>query len=1005
MFRCTVLTLTILLHITTFSQQKLVSFVDPFIGTGAHGHTFPGAVVPFGMVQLSPDTDTRGWDWCSGYHASDSSIIGFSHTHLSGTGAADLGDILVTAVTGPAQFSAGSKESPLTGYRAVFDKYSEKAEPGYYSVFLKEYGILAEMTATERTGFHRYTFPSAEEAYIIVDLEHGISDRTTQSYIKVVSPTKIEGLRRSNGWANDQFVYFVLEFSRPFISSLMVRGTMPFLNNNFAESEQGVKGFFKFKTKKDETILVKVSLSSVDVAGAEKNLTAENSGWDFEKIRASASALWEKELSKIIVEGNNKNDKIKFYTALYHAFLAPYLYSDVDGRYRGMDGKIHTAKDFRMYNVFSLWDTYRAAHPLYSLLDAERTKDFMRSLLAKYEEFGVLPVWELASNETGCMIGYHSVPVLADAIMKGIKGFDYEKAYEAMKRSAMQDTLGIEFVKKMCYIPRDRSTDVVSRTLEYAYDDWCIAQCAKLLGKQEDYKYFITRASYYQNVFDPETKMMRGRYFDGRWKENFDPTEPSGLGVTDFTEGNSWQYTWYVPQDVEGLIALMGGENAFITKLDSLFIVKQNEKFHTPADVTGLIGQYAHGNEPSHHISYLYNYAGVPEKTQRLTRRIMNELYLTGREGLCGNEDCGQMSAWFVFSSLGFYPVTPASGINAIGSPIFNKAVLTLSSGKSLTINYINNSDKNIYVTKTFIKGKESYRSYLTDNEILEGGEIRFFMSAIPGKRFGKSLNERPRSFINKGDIGKLPSIVHTPYFTDNVTSFYPSKKISLENINPTASVFYSMSTEANTERKYTEPFEINTSSKITAYSEITGSGKSDTVTRVFYKAIFRGMEVSDTTLLPTLKTVHNWSSYYPASGIFSLIDGIRGSRSFRDGLWQAYSRKDMDVTIDMKQKYKIDKIIIGLYHDPGAWIFFPQYLQVFGSVDGISFTEIGKEVPEIPARNYKTRLHDFTFKCNTEFRYIRIFAKNHPQLPDWHVTKGEHTFIFADEIIILPEE
>ncbi|MBM3405642.1 MAG: glycoside hydrolase family 92 protein, partial [Bacteroidetes bacterium] len=630
-------------------DKDFTKYVDPFIGTGGHGHTYPGACMPFGMVQLSPDTRLEGWDGCSGYHYSDSVIYGFSHTHLSGTGASDYGDILFMPTTGKVILDNGYKKSYDSGYCSMFSHANEQARPGFYHVKLDKYQVDVDLTVTRRAGFHKYTFPKTAEANIIIDLVH--RDQVLDASLEMVSDTEVAGFRRSRHWASDQRIYFVARFSRPFKSSGISRNDT-LLDGIKTAAGKSVKGFLRFESQGNDPLLVKVGISAVSIEGARKNLEAEIPGWDFEKVIADANVAWNKELGKIQVEGGNREQIRAFYTSLYHAMLAPNLFMDVDGQYLGRDLLPHQADGFDYYTVFSLWDTYRAAHPLYTILDQKRTVDFIQTFIRQYEEGGLLPVWELGANETWCMIGYHAVPVIADAYMKGIRDYDAEKAFEACLNSARKDHLGLASYKKYGYIQGFDEGESVSKTLEYAYDDWTIAQMAQQMGRQAEYEEFIQRAQYYKNVYDPTTGFMRAK-MNGTWFTPFDPFEVN----FNYTEANSWQYSFYVPQDVSGLIRYMGGDDAFADRLDKLFTASTQTTGLDQADITGLIGQYAHGNEPSHHMAYLYAYAGKAWETQRVTRKIMDSQYSDQHDGLCGNEDCGQMSAWYVLSAMGFYPV------------------------------------------------------------------------------------------------------------------------------------------------------------------------------------------------------------------------------------------------------------------------------------------------------------------------------------------------------------
>lgn len=727
--------------------ESKTDFVNPFIGTATVGHTYPAATLPFGMVQVGPDTGNKGWDWCSGYHSQDSSIIGFSHTHLSGTGASDMGDILLMPVVSEPVFDAGHKENPESGYRSRFSHSSETARPGYYSVKLDDYNVLAEMTASCRVGFHRYTFPESNRSGFIIDLEHGMEDVTLESSVKVVGNQTITGYRHSSGFIKDQHVYFCARFSKPFeVLTSYIDGEK---GEERAFSGKVCKIFLRFKTDSDEKVLVKVGLSATGEEGAMKNLEKEIPGWNFDETLQEADDTWNEYLSKIDVETINDDQKTIFYTALYHCLVSPNLVTDVDGSYRGWDGEMHKSSSGELYTNFSLWDTYRAIHPLYVLLYPDKNLPFINSMLQRYKEIGQLPINEYGQNETYCMIGYHSIPVISEAILKEMKGFSYELAYKAMKESAMDDNRGVGYLKKYSYIPSELESNSVSKVLEYAYDDWCIARVARKLWKMDDYTYFIDRATFYKNQFDPSTGFMRGRHADGSWVTPFDPKSVSILNQGDFTEGNSWQYTFYVPQDANTLIDLMGGDKKFCTKLDTLFNTDPSIDNERAWDVTGLIGQYAHGNEPSHHIAYLYNYAGEPWKTQEVVHRIKAELYSSDRDGLCGNDDCGQMSAWYVFSTLGFYPVTPGMDYYVIGSPSVKSAKLHLPNGKEFIIKTENVSDSNYYIQSAMLNGQNYSKSFLRHEDILKGALLEVNMGNTPQKNWATKLNERPVSRIN----------------------------------------------------------------------------------------------------------------------------------------------------------------------------------------------------------------------------------------------------------------
>lgn len=742
-------------------------YVNPFIGTGGEGHTYPGATVPFGMVQLSPETDAPpfrgGFRWCAGYQYGDTSILGFAHTHFSGTGHSDMGDVLLMPTTGQLQLDPGTKENPDVGYRSRFSHDQETASPGYYSVVLKDYNIKAELTATNRVGVHKYTFPQSDSAHVILDLVSSIYNydgKVLLSQLRVENDSTVTGFRQTKGWAANRYIYFAIQFSKPFESYGVVneteeqyRGfgkTGKLLENYPDVGGRKLKAYFNFKTAAGEVVYVKVGISSVGIDGALKNLRAEVPGWDFERVREAAKREWTKELGKIVVEGSSR-EKENFYTAAYHTMLAPVTYMDVDGRYRGLDQNIHVARGFTNYHIFSLWDTYRAAHPLFTITQPKRDGEMIQSMLAHQQQsvHKILPVWSFGSNETWTMIGYHAVPVIADAYLKGIRNFDAPSAFAAMKQSATYAPYGgLEHYMKYGYVPIDLEKEGASKTLEYAYDDWTIAQMARALGHVDDYKEFSKRAESFRNIYDPATGFMRAKKADGRFREPFDPVYAQ-YG-SDYTEGNAWQYTWYVPQDVQGLINLMGGREKFIAKLDTLFVLKADEeKFKHVEDIAGLIGQYAHGNEPSQHIAYLYNYAGAPWKTQERIHQIMTGLFNNTPDGISGNEDCGQMSAWYIFSSMGFYPVCPGSLEYVIGKPGLKKAIINLESGKTFTIVANNLSDKNIYIQSVKLNGRKYERSFVRHEDIVRGGTLVFEMGAEPNKSWGSARENAPYSMSN----------------------------------------------------------------------------------------------------------------------------------------------------------------------------------------------------------------------------------------------------------------
>ncbi len=729
-------------------KGKYIDYVNVFIGTGGHGHTFPGATMPHGMVQLSPDTRLLGWDACGGYYFDDSSIHGFSHTHLSGTGIGDYGDILFMPVVGKTPLVAGTDENPDEGYRSRFSHEQEQAYPGYYQVKLLDYDINAELTSTMRAGMHRYTYPQSGDANLIIDMDptiHGHRHPVTE--ITVVNDTTISGMKYTKGWAANHYVYFYAVFSKPFTAQLYSAENPVEGNSIVADTTKVVLTFKDLGA--DRQVLAKVGISSVDVDGARKNLEAEIPAWDFDQVVADAGKAWEDELGRIDVQTKDDNERTIFYTALYHSAISPCVASDVDGRYRTMDHQIVENKDYTNYTIFSTWDTFRALHPLNTIINPSINQEFIRALLNKYDEGGILPKWELASNYTGTMIGYHAVSVIADAYMKGQRDYDINKALEACIRSSVYDTTGltkmlvnkgrvmptsIKSKNELGYIPFDkpRTGGSVAQGMEFAYNDWLIGQMAKDQGKNDIYEKYQALSQNYKNYYDDSTGLMRGRKADGSWRQPFDPMDPH---VGDYTEGNAWQWAWFAPQDVDGLVALMGGKDKFTAQLDRMFTLPLVlEDPSTALDITGLIGQYAHGNEPSHHIPFLYNYVDEAWKTQEMVDSIMYTYYFNDPNGLSGNEDCGQMSAWYVLNALGFYSFCPGNPVYAIGRPMFDEATIKLENGNKFVVKVKDNSKKNKYIQSVKLNGEPLSFPEITHAAIEAGGELEFVMGPEPKK-------------------------------------------------------------------------------------------------------------------------------------------------------------------------------------------------------------------------------------------------------------------------------
>ena len=722
------------------NKESVAQWVDPMIGTDYHAHTFPGATLPHGFVQLSPDNGPGGWDWCGGYHSSDETIIGFSHTHISGTGVRDLCDITIMPQVGDPVFEFGSKDDPDTGYRSRIKHSTEQAEAGYYSVYLEDPKIKAELTATRRCGYHRYTFDNPSNQHFILDFNYWNGNATRKASFRVVDDRTIEGVRVVRGWAPKREIYFYAVFSEPF-SEVVAKIDDKELGAVTEGEGRRVTLAAKFD-KPAKEITVKVGISSVSCEGAKLNYNTEIADKSFNKVRREAKAEWEQALSKIEIEAS-ETDKRIFYTSLYHTLVAPITFNDVDGNYRGMDGKIHNSGNEDHYTIFSFWDTFRAAHPLYTIIEPERNEAYVRSIIEKWKQLGMLPMWELHCNDTRCMIGYHAASVIVDSYMKGYRNFDHEEAMKAMVATAERDEFGIKYVKELGYIPADKEGSSVSMAVEYAYDDWCIALMAKQMGKKDIYDRYITRAQYYKNYYDPTDLFFKGRYSNGKFTN--DVFNANQIYHSHYVEGNAWHYAFFAPQDVEGHIELMGGDDRYVARLDEMFDAE------TPAghgDVTGNIGQYSHGNEPSHHAAYLYAYAGKPWKTQQRIKRIIDEMYNDTRSGLCGNEDCGQMSAWYVLSAMGFYQVAPGSNDYILGTPRFAKTQLNLTNGKTLKIVAENLSAENFYVQQVRWNGQPYAKSYITHDMITSGGELTFVMGSTPNEEFGAATEARPKSHI-----------------------------------------------------------------------------------------------------------------------------------------------------------------------------------------------------------------------------------------------------------------
>ncbi|MCW3159824.1 GH92 family glycosyl hydrolase [Chryseobacterium oryctis] len=927
---------TILLGIISLNlfAQNYSQYVNPFIGTGGHGHTFPGATVPFGMVQLSPDTRIDGsWDGCSGYHYSDSVIYGFSHTHLNGTGVSDYGDIMLMPTMGEPNLD--NKD-----YSSKFSHKNEKASAGFYSVKLDKHNIDVQLTTTKRVGYHEYTFNKAGNANIILDLNH--RDKLLEGEVKIIDNKTIEVFRRSEAWATNQYVYARIEFSKPLkISKKEVNGKQE--SNFFTGTKLALA--FSTQVKKGEKISVKVAISPTGYEGAAKNMLAEGKSNDFNEIQKQAVADWNKELSKIEVKSDDKDKLTIFYTALYHVFTQPNIYMDVDRKYRGRDNKIYTAADFDYYTVFSLWDTFRAAHPLMTLIDKKRTADFINTFIKQYEQGGKLPVWELAANETECMIGYHAVSVIADAMAKGITGFDYEKAFQASKNSAMLDIFGLNAYKHNNYISIDDEHESVSKTLEYAYDDWCIAQMAKILGKKEDYQYFMKRSQNWKNLYNPKNGFMQPRK-NGNWLQPFDPREVNN----NYTEGNSWHYSYSVQQDIPGLISAHGGKEKFEQFIDAIFAAPDKTTGREQVDITGLMGQYAQGNEPSHHIAYLYNYVDKPEKTDAKIKYILDNFYKNTPDGLIGNEDCGQMSAWYILSSMGVYSVTPGLPEWQTTTPYFDEIKIHLEDG---TTKIITKNTPKTELKKLGFENTKSFKDFKYD------------------------------------ELTAAPVIA-----ADRIFDF--STKVEITPLHPSDKIYYMTLDESDANKRktfkpYKEPFTITKTTTVSAYAERNGE-KSSFVTANFNRRPNHWDITINSKATPQ----------YFATGKLALIDGIYGDVNWRKGEWHGYQGQDLEAIIDFQSPQQITHLSSTYLQDSRAWILMPKKVEYYASMNGKDYILLKSIDNTIEPKDEVVQIKDFSTEIlPTEARYIKVKAYYFGKLPEWHQGAGGEAYIFVDEISV----
>lgn len=939
------------------SGDSLTSYVNPFIGTGGHGHTYPGATAPFGMVQLSPDSRLTGWDGCGGYHFTDSLIFGFSHTHLQGTGISDYGDILFMPTGSRPIFRQDTSGGPLDSYASGFSRKSEKAEPGFYSVFLDEPGTKVELTAGLRVGMQRYAFKSDGDQYVTLDLHH--RDKLIDWKLEQVNEYELRGYRISEAWAEEQHVYFHCRFSAPVAEWL-------------ANSDPLRPAVISLRFDGLTELTICTGISATSMEGALSNLESEAGELHFDAMLEKTKEAWNKELSLITVNGGSEEQRRVFYTALYHSFTTPNLFSDADGSYRGMDGQIHQAPGHTQYTVFSLWDTFRSAHPLYNLVQPVRNRDFSASLMQHYTDGGKLSMWELAGNYTGCMIGYHSAPVLCDAWFKGNASFGLNTALEALDQTATAEELGKPFFTRNSLIEMGDEGESVSKMLEYAFDDWCIAEMAEAAGNSAMADRFYRRSARWRNILDPETGFMRPRR-NGGWHSPFDPKEVN----FNYTEANAWQYSFFVPHDIAGLIEMHGGTAAFERRLDSLFASSSELSGRGQPDITGMIGQYAHGNEPSHHMAFLYHYCGKPEKTIAGVSSILETQYSDAPDGLSGNEDCGQMSAWYVLASIGLYPVNPADTLYAISKPPFGEITIDLG-GRTIRIEKEGNGD---YFKSIRWNGEELNTPFISHQQLIKGGTLEIIMS---DRNTGKSW-EVP-------SVAEKPRDSTLPYLISDSQVYRDSLIVSIAHPDSSAELQYSLN--GSEFQPYSGPLVLKDGDfDIRAFAVEPGLTASPEIRGSFYQRTNNWQ----------VNYVERYDPQYPAGGEEALCDRLKGGLDFRTGLYQGFWGKDFSIILDLGEPETVRGVRAGFLRDIRPWIWLPKNMKVELSLDGQDYHYLGTVFHEESDRDYEVIRKELEVVFKPEkARYIRITAENYGVIPDWHQGAGGNAWIFVDEVETL---
>lgn len=954
--------------------------VDPFIGTGGHGHTYPGATAPFGMVQLSPDTRLDGWDGCGGYHYSDSLIYGFSHTHLQGTGVSDYGDILFA----PTNSSLREADNWHDRYKSAFSHESESAEPGYYAVHLNDHNLDVELTTTPRVGIHRYHLNNPKDSLtLFIDMEH--RDEIITYDVRAQGDSMIIGYRISSNWAERQFVYFAAQFSEPFEwrdQTYEVTNRIERADGTVSQEIEYVPVFPLVFPEGMQDLTVKVGLSTVSEQNAYENLYYEAPHWDFDRYRAAAKTRWEEQLGKVLVEGGTPDQRTNFYTALYHSNTVPNLISDYNGAYRGTDLRPHEGDGRDHYTVFSLWDTFRTTHPQFTLTEPERTLDFIHTFLDQYDKGGQLPVWELSANYTGCMIGYHAVPVIVDAYFKGMDDFDHAKALEAMVAIAEADELGKRAFEAHGYIPSEAEHESVSKGLEYAYDDWCIARYAEALGETEIAARFYDRASNYRNIINPASGFAEPRN-NGGWTDTFDPYEVN----FNFTEANSYQYSFFVPHDIGGLIDHVNGPARFEKLLDGLFSASSETTGREQADITGLLGQYAHGNEPSHHMAWLYHYLGKPWKSTQVVQRILNELYRPTPDGLCGNEDCGQMSSWYVMSAMGLYPVNPAAPEYVLGAPLFDRVTIHPESEHPLVIE--TEGAGSPYVQSVTWNGEKHTPSWITHADLDGGGTLRVKLSEKRITSWGAQAADIPVSVMEQS--GLVAPVIEMPRISAQeqrkAVISVPDKNTEIwAAVKPGLQATFSPEDFS----KYSEPLVFSGDVTVEAYAKHGDRiGKRVRALGQYHPRTLRIDVLSD------------YDNQYPASGEEALIDGLRGGDDFRTGIWQGYWGKDVEIMLELPAVQPVRKVSLGCLQDVKPWIFYPTEIEVLVSETGGKWTPLGKVEVDVPKDDYTIQHRDFTVNGRATGQYVKVIAHGMDSIPAWHLGAGGKPWIFVDEVMV----